>query len=128
MRAANHTLSEDDRDKIEESVWENFVKEEHKSFAEEMVAATNPNQMKVLYEGYQSVPSPYNHGYEIIVWNTSGTIKSSWYGEEYKEERYMKDKDIHVVLDFPPNIGDLVGSGSLVIELQVDILKSCQGL
>ena len=121
IRAANHSFSKEEQERVEEAVWKHFVEEEHRSFAEEMIAAANPTQMKAMYEGYQSVPRPYNHGYEVVVWNTSGTIRSSWYGEEYKEERFKKNRDVHVVLDFPPNIGDLVGSGSLVIELEVDI-------
>ena len=108
MRAANHTFSKEERDRLVEVVWDTFAREEHKSFAEEMIAAANPTWMKDIYEGYQSLPEPYNHGYEVVVWNTSGTVKSSWYGEEYKEEHYKKNKDVHVVLDFPPNIRDLV--------------------
>ena len=120
-RAANVSFSEKDRDKLVKAVWEKFAKEEHLSFAEEMVAAVNPSRMKAMYDGYQSAPRPYSYGYEIIVWNTSGTIKSSWYREDFREERYKKNKDVHLVLDFPANLPDLVGSGSLVIEFEVDI-------
>ena len=66
MRAANHSLSAEDRDRLVEDVWKNFIKEEHLSFGEEMVAATNPAQMKAMYEGYQSMPRPYNHGYKGV--------------------------------------------------------------
>ena len=99
MRAKNHSFTKDDRDRIEEAVWKHLITDEHQSFAEEMVAATNPDNVEQLYKGFQSIPRPYNNGYEVKVWNTSGTIKSSWYGEEYKEEHYKKDKDIHVILD-----------------------------
>ena len=71
IRAANHSFSEKDRSRLVTAVWENFMKEEHKDFAEEMVAAANPNRMKEMYNGYQSVPRPYNYGYEIITWNSS---------------------------------------------------------
>ena len=76
-----------------------------------------------MFNGYRSVPRPYSYGYEVILWNSSGTIKSSWYEEEYQEDRYRRNKDVHVVLDFPPNLADLVGSGSLEIGLEVDIQK-----
>ena len=127
LRAFNRSFSDEERDSLVEAVWEHFVKEEHKSFAEDMVAATNPSRMYETYSGYQSVPISYNQGYEVKVWNTSGTIKSAWFGEEFEEGHFMKDKDIHIVLDFPTHIADLVGKGSLLIELEVDIRREEKG-
>ena len=89
MRAANHSFSKDDRNKFEEAVWKHLIADEHKSFAEEMIAATNPANMEQLYDGFHSVPMPYNYGYEVLVQNSSsGRIKSSWFQEEYNEDHY----------------------------------------
>ena len=121
LSTANYSLSKEDRERLIDAIWDNFIAEEHRSFADEMVAAANPGSLKQVYNGFQSVPTPYNHGYEIVVWNSSGTISSAWYREDYRRDHFMKNRDIHIVLAFPENIADLVGSGSLKIELEVDI-------
>ena len=74
MRAANYSFSKTDRVRLIEAIWDNLISEEHRSFADEMVAAVNSSALKQVYEGFQSVPTPYNHGYQIVVWNSSGTI------------------------------------------------------
>ena len=123
LKAANYSFSKDDRERLKEAIWDSFIAEDHRSFADEMVAAAaaNPGSLKQVYDGFQSIPTPYNHGYEIVVWNSSGTISSAWYSEEYSEGHFMKNRDVHIVLAFPANIADLVGSGSLKLELEVDI-------
>ena len=74
MRAAKNSFSKTDRVRLIEAIWDNLISEEHRSFADEMVAAVNSSALKQVYEGFQSVPTPYNHGYQIVVWNSSGTI------------------------------------------------------
>ena len=37
------------------------------------------------------------------------------------EEYYKEGRDFHLVLELPDDIKDLVGSGSLIIEMEVDI-------
>ena len=74
-----------------------------------------------MYRGYHSLPKPYLNGFEIRMWNLNGTITTPWYGGEFVEEYYIKDQDYHMVLEFPDDIQDQVGNGSLLIELEVDI-------
>ena len=123
LRAANYSFSKEDRERLIDAIWDSFIAEDHRSFVDEMLAAANPTALEQVYEGFQSVPTPYNHGYEVVVWNSSGTVSSAWYGEEYREGHFLKNTDIHIVLAFPANIVDLVGSGSLRIELEVDLRR-----
>ena len=69
LRAANHSFSKEDRERLIDAIWESFITEDHRSFADEMLAALNPNVLEV-YSGLQSIPTPYNYGYEIVVWNS----------------------------------------------------------
>ena len=121
LRAANYSFSKENRDRLVEAVWEHFIAEDHELFAEDMLAASNPSELEQVYNSIQSVPKPYNHGYEIVVWNTSGTISSARYREDFHESHFLKNRDIHIILAFPANIADQVGSGYLKIELEVDI-------
>ena len=50
----------------------------------------------------------------------NGTISTPWYGEDFVEAYYEEDRDIHMVLELPDDIKEQVGSGLLVIELEVD--------
>ena len=49
MRAANHSFSNEERGKLVESAWENFIREEHQFYAEQMVAAVNSNRRNVQW-------------------------------------------------------------------------------
>ena len=51
------------------------------------------------------------------MWNLNGTITSPYYGDNFVEEYYRKDIEIHLKLELPNNIKDFVGFGSLQIEL-----------
>ena len=123
LRAANYSFSKKDRERLTKAVWDNFIAEDHKLFADEMVAAANPGSLELVYNGFQAVPKPYNHGYEVVLWNSSGTISSAWYGTKYSDSHFLRNRDIHIVLALPANIADLVGSGLLRIELEVDVRK-----
>ena len=79
--------------------------------------------MDQVLQGFHSLPKPYNeeNGFEIKMWNLNGTITTPWFGEDYVDEYYKEDKDFHIVLELPDDIKEQVGSGSLIIELEVDI-------
>ena len=55
------------------------------------------------------------------MWNRNGTITTPRYQEDFVEEYYKEDRDFHMVLELPDDIKDQVGSGSLIIELDIDI-------
>ena len=88
-----------------------------------MLATSNIGNMDQVHQGFHSLPSPYNHvnGFEIKMWNMNGTITTPWYQEDFVEEYYKEDRDFHMVLELPGDIKDQVGSGSLIIELDIDI-------
>ena len=49
-----------------------------------------------------------------------GTITTPRFGGDFVEEYYKEDKDFLVILRLPGDIRDQVGSGSLVVKLDVD--------
>ena len=57
LRAANYSFPKGDRERLIEAIWDNFIAEDHKSFADEMVAAANPSEIEQVYNGFQSVPN-----------------------------------------------------------------------
>ena len=94
----------------------------HKKYMKTMLATSHMKNMDQVYQGFHSLPNPYKHvnGFEMRMWNRNGTITTPWYEEDFVEEYYKEDRDFHMVLDLPGDIQDQVGSGSLVIELDID--------
>ena len=121
MKADNASLSGEGREILRSLVWEEFIKGKHEDYVQTMKAAANPSRLKLMFEGYQSVPKPYsNNGLEIRMWNFSGSIHSPRFGELFSKEEFKADVDLLHVLEFPDNILESLGSGSLVLELEVE--------
>ena len=86
------------------------------------LATPTSKDLNQVYQGFQSLPKPYNFGkgFEIKTWNKNRTISTPFYGDEFVEEYYKEIRNSHVVLELPVDIKDQVGSGSLQIELEID--------
>ena len=50
----------------------------------------------------------------------NGTVTTPWFEEDYAEEYFQEDKNFLLVLELPKDIKNQIGSGSLIIELEVD--------
>ena len=118
MKADNVTLSTADRDRLKDATFQIFIESGHEEFATSMLASADPH---MIAEGSQSVPVSYGkNGVETLQWKENGSIKTPWFGEDFKKEFFLTDKFHHRVLDFPGDLKDQVGNGSLVIELEID--------
>ena len=75
-----------------------------------------------VLKGFHSLPTPYNdeNGLKIKMWNLNGTITTPWFGGDFVQEYYQEDRDFLMMLELPDDIKDQVGSGSLIIDLEVD--------
>ena len=118
VKVDNVTLSNDETDNLRHAVFEVFIDKSHVEFASTALASADPQMIK---EGSQSVPTTYGKtGFETLQWRASGKIRTPWYGEDFKKEYFLTDKYHHRVLDFPKDILNQIGNGSLVIELEID--------
>ena len=53
MRADNSSLTTQDRNQLKEAAREIFILQPHSDYADIMLAATNPDNLRTAYEGYQ---------------------------------------------------------------------------
>ena len=123
LRAHNDPLSEKGRDELRMAAYEIFMEPSHKEYIDDMLAVIDVQNLDMVFDGYQSIPKPYpfsKHGFNVSLWNNQGTIRTPGYGDTFDPGFYKEDRLTHVVLDFPDNLVDIIGSGSLVIELEVD--------
>jgi len=122
----NANISDEQKKALKEAAFEIFMEGAHKKYVSKMLATSNIRNMDQVYQGFHSLPRPYNHvnGFEIKMWNRNGTITTPWYQEDFVEEYYKEDRDFHIVLELPDDIKDQVGSGSLVIELDIDMREA----
>ena len=120
MKADNNSLTEKDREDLKQEVYTTMVTS-HDDFIRSMLATANQANLRQMYEGFQSTPKPDPEGgFKVRMWNNNGTFETPWYWGEYNKAYYKEDKQYRVILDLPKDIGQQVGSGSLVIQLEVD--------
>ena len=67
-----------------------------------MVAAANKENLKEVFQGYQSVPEPFigMSGFRTEVWSTSGSWQTPGFQEDYQPNYYTDDKSHNFVLNF----------------------------
>jgi hypothetical protein len=121
MKADNNSLTHQDREALKQTVYNKVIKPSHEGFLKAMQATANPSNLRQMYEGFQSTPKPgKDGGLEVRMWNINGSIQSPRFGEKYEEEYFKEDRTYNMIIDLPQDITHLVGSGSLVIEVEVD--------
>ena len=103
-----------------EAAYQMFVVPEHREYVEKMLAATNLGNLEEVYRGHQSIPRPYSGSFRIETWDTTGSIHSPRYGEQWEEEVHEEDIHYQVVVQLPEDVVEQVGGGRLVVELEVD--------
>ena len=126
VKAGNGTLTDENRKILKRGAYRIFIEQPHKDYVTEMLAFFHMGNTDQVLKGFHSLPKPYKNengenGFEIKMWNMNGTITSPWFGSKFQDEYYLQDRDYHMVLQLPDDIKDQVGSGSLIIDLEVDI-------
>ena len=121
VKLGNGTLSEEDRQTLKDAVKRLFLEEAHMEYVRKMTSSSYMGNRDQILQGFHSLSKPLNstNAFEIRMWNSNGTITTPWYGGDYVEE-YKEGKEMHVVLELPDDIKDQVGSGTLIIEIEVD--------
>ena len=128
MKADNKSLTKDDRNTLEKQSVELFLVPSHKDYIERMISMANTENMKKMYEGHQSIPKASGRkGFDIFKWENSGSFETPGFKEEFNPNHFIDDKNYHMILQFPANIQEHVGSGSLVVLLEVDTRGEDEG-
>ena len=121
VKADNSTLSDQNRTKLREFAEKVILEAYQRRYVKKMLAISNIGNMDQVYQGFHSLPKPYQlNGFEIKMWNLNGTITSPYYGGDFVEDYYKEDIEIHLILDLPNDVKSIIGFGSLQIELEVD--------
>ena len=122
VQAGNGTLSERDKATLKGSAFRIFMEQTHKEYVNKMLPMLYMGNMDQVLKGFHSLPNPYNqaNSFEIKMWNINGTITTPWFGEDFVEDYYKEDREFFMVLQFPDDIKEQIGSGTLIIELEVD--------
>ena len=122
MKANDTSLTKEDRDNLKNETDKIFLESSHQKYIRTMVAVANQENMKQIFGGFLSVPRPYagNIGFDIRMWDNNGSWHTPWFGEEQEPNYYEEDKFYNLVIDIHNNLSAQIGSGSLVIQLEVD--------
>ena len=121
MKADNNSLTSQDREKLKEAVFNIIIETSHQEYIKRMETTVNIGNIRKTFEGFHEFPKQYENGkLEISMSNNYGEIKTPWYGEDYKKDYYKEDKVHEYEIIITNEIRENVGSGSLVIQLDVD--------
>ena len=122
VKAGNETISEEHRKTLKDSAYQIFMKDSHQLYITEMLATANMGNMDQILQGFHSLPIPYDtNGLKINAQNVNGTITTLWFQGIYVEEYFRDNRNFLIFLEFPDDIKDQIGGGSLIIELEVDV-------
>ena len=122
VKAGNGSLSDHQKDELKKAAFDIFMKMPHEDYEKKTFATPKSKDLKQVYQGFFSLPMTYDggNGFEIKMWNKNGSITTPWYKEDFFEEYYKENKDFHMALELPVDIKEQIGSGSLVIDLEID--------
>ena len=112
MKADSNSLTDEDRDDLTSDAAEIFVESQHQDYIRNVLAASNLENVKQMFKGFQSFPRQIleNTGYEVRMWNNHGSIHTPWFGEDYSEDFFKEDKNHHIILQFPDDLSETVGA------------------
>ena len=120
MKLRNISLCEEDREELRKKVFEDMVEKPQTHYAQRSLDLIKYLDLRSIYDGHMSMPTPYGpYGLEVHVSNSQGSIQFG-YRNEFDETFYKDHQEFHAVLQFPENLADQVGSGSLIIEIAAD--------
>ena len=122
VTAGNKTLSDESKDSLRKAAYDIFIEQNHKDYVKKMLVSSHMGNLPQILQSFHSLPEPYNdaNGLKIKMWDLNGTIMTPWFAGDYVEEYYLEDREFLFVIELPDDIKDQVGSGSLIIDLDVD--------
>ena len=124
MKAGDNSLTEQDREFLKQTVLDTFIKPSHEAYMRSMVTTANPLHLRRMYEGFQSIPKPNQEDVlQVRIWSHNGTFETPGFGTKCDEDSSKENKELMVSLDFPTDIDHQIGSGKLVLQLEVDTKK-----
>ena len=122
MKADNKSFTMEHREWLKKEINKIFIEPSHQEHITSMVEVSNPENIKDTFHGFQSIPKPdlVSGGFKVRMWNNKGTWHTPRFGKKYDKNQYEDDKSYTAILDFPEDISDHIGPGSLVIQLEVE--------
>ena len=122
MKADNDSLTEQDRENLKNVLYNIIIEPTHQEYIRLMKATVNPGNIGKTLEGYHKFPKQSPEGMvEPSMSNNYGEIQTPWFEESYKEDYYKEDRKQQFEIQISEDLRTQVGSGSLLIQLEVDI-------
>ena len=121
VKANNESLTEEDKDTLKKLTFDMVMKPAQTEYIAVLVAAANSENLENVFKGFHSFPEPYKDGFGSSMWDINGSVHSPGFGGRFDRRLYERSQRHSYSLEFPGDLVDQVGNGSLlVIELEVD--------
>ena len=121
VKADNQSLNEEKREVLKEFAFDIIMKPAQTDYVAALVATANAENLDKVFQGFQSFPRPNIVGFGSSMWDINGSVHSPGFGGRFDRRLYERNQRHSYSLEFPGDLVDQVGNGSLlVIELEVD--------
>ena len=121
MKADNHLATEQQKEKLSLDAYSVFVEAPFQEHFDKLLSQINPENVENLFRGSQSIPKVTDDNVtETRFCSLNGTFHTPWFGGDFEESFFNSDQQHRVRLEFPENLKEHIGSGSLVIDLEVN--------
>ena len=121
MKADTDSLTEQDRDNLKEAVYNTITEHSHQDYIRSMLATVNQANVRKTVEGFHNFPETDQNGRVIVIMaNNYGKIHTPQFREIYEKDYYQEDRKLAFQINISEELKAQVGSGSLVVELEVD--------
>ena len=104
-----------------------FLQGPHMGFANTTLELIGAKNLWKCYKGVQAVTFPSEGSFVIETTSTWGEIKTAWFGQRttlLQSPDYSYDRDYEYIINFPSDIKDLIGNGSINFVLKTDPANS----
>ena len=122
MKASRDPLTKEEEEKLSLLAYTIFVEAPFHKHFDEVLAVVNPDNIENLLNGFQTIPSVAEMNVtETSFCSLNGTYHTPWFQGDFQGSFFLSDQQHRIILEFPENLKELIGSGHLVIELEVEI-------
>ena len=121
MKADNDLVTEQERGKLLQDAYSAFVEAPFQEHFDRLLSQVNPENLENLFRGYQSIPKMTDENVtETLFCSLNGTFHTPWFGGDFEKTFFESDQQHRARIEFPENLKEEIGSGRLVIELEIN--------
>ena len=120
IQVDGNVLTEQQKEKNQQFAYKIFLEAPFQEHHETLLQQINHENLANIFSGYQTIPKTIGNVTTTTFFSINGTYHTPGFGGETRKSFFESDQQHLVKLELPKDVRELMGSGSLVIDLEVD--------